>query len=823
MLYQDLIEALSLYRPALLLQRIAPDHARLLFREVLAGLTILFFAPIFIGVLFNIILFPSFERIFQGLFYISLSLFVFSLLLEAFYNSYRFKDSVPTLSEGNLAGEKVPCTYPVAEIVDRTDPTDLTGGFIRSESGRELLFRLGLDLNASEHFLNSRKEKVSGSGISFPGATKVALSLYAEMVIGADKEFSQFLFSLSIQEKEFIGAALWVSRLEERRNRRARFWSKDNLGRFPGIGKTWGYGQIFTLKRFAEELSFGVSTEESTAKKEVEELEAILAKSREANALIVADQGSGEMDILLGLVGKIKDGTILPALEGKQVFSLDGDALIDVFGEKTAFEKQLVVLMNEAVRAGNIILVFRDLPSFIESSKTIGADLSSLLYPYLKSSSVQIVAIADKNRFHENIERNAALMNSFEVLKIEEKDEASLIAILEDETLRIEAKTGLFFTYQAIQAIAESAARFFSEGVAVDKGRDLLLEMPAVLKREKREVVTKMDVLSLVETKTGVPAEGVFHSDEKEKLLHLEDALHARVIGQNEAISAIANAMRRARAGLSNPNRPLGSFLFLGPTGVGKTETAKALADIFFGENVPMLRLDMSEYAGEDALTRLIGSFEGGRAGVLSSMLRDQKYGVLLLDEFEKIHSKVMDLFLQILDEGFFSDMLGKKVNARNLIIIATSNAGSDLIFQYIEYGKDLAGEKDSIIDAIIHKGQFKPELLNRFDGVILFHPLQEEELKKIAALLIKKFEKRLKEQGVSLQITDDLVNFLVKAGFDRKFGARPMNRVLQENVEELLAEKLIKGEIEKGATVEFVASSGGVSPLEVKIVARGV
>jgi ATP-dependent Clp protease ATP-binding subunit ClpC len=714
----------------------------------------------------------------------------------------------------------VPLTYEVAQIVYHTQESDLTESFAESPYGFSVLNRLGLDAEAVSHFLSSRKNKIASTAIIFPGSERVTGPRYARAIFKGDAEFAQFLFTLSVQEKEFIGAAEWVSRLSERRKRQERWWGKDQLGKIPGIGKSWAYGQIFTLKQYSEEFEFGIAPEESTVQKEIEELEGVLARSKEANALIVADPGTGEMNIVYGLVGKIQKGTSLPSLEGKRVFKLNVNAIIDAFGEKAAFEKEFLKVLTEAQSAGNIILVIADLPGVLESARSIGSEISGLMYPFLVSSDLQVIGVSGKERFHESIERNVGLMNAFEVVRLEQEDEGSVIFFLEEEILRMETRTSLFFTYQAVQAIAESAARFFSEGSAIDKAKDLMLELPAVVRRAKRNIVLKADVLSLVEAKTGVPAEGVVKKDEQQKLLNLEAILHQRVIGQEEAIIAISNAMRRARAGLRNPNKPIGSFLFLGPTGVGKTETAKALSETFFGAAAPMLRLDMSEYAGADALSRLIGSYEAGRAGVLASMLRDQKYGVLLLDEFEKTTPEVMNLFLQILDEGFFSDMLGKKVSARNVIVIATSNAGSDVIFKSVQEGKNLENEKSRIIDALIARASFKPELLNRFDGVILFHPLTQSEVAKVAVLLIDRLSKLMKEQGVHLQVTDDLVHFIAEEGYDPKFGARPMQRVLQESVEKLLAEKMIRGDIRKGATVELVTSATNPTGLEVRAVA---
>jgi len=273
----------------------------------------------------------------------------------------------------------------------------------------------------------------------------------------------------------------------------------------------------------------------------------------------------------------------------------------------------------------------------------------------------------------------------------------------------------------------------------------------------------------------------------------------------NEAILAIGSSLRRARSGIESANKPLGSFLFLGPTGVGKTETAKALSEVFFDSDKKIIRLDMSEYSGGDSLSRLLGSFETGKQGVLTSLLRENQYGVLLLDEFEKANGEVHNLFLQILDEGVFSDMVGKKVNARNLIIIATSNAGSSTIWDYVKESKSLAENKQKIIDEIIHDGLFKPELINRFDGVILFHPLSESDLKQVATIMLKKLAKRLEEKSLELVITDELVDYLVQKGSDPTFGARPINRAIQDNVEEIVARKLISGEAQPGSKIIII------------------
>jgi len=318
--------------------------------------------------------------------------------------------------------------------------------------------------------------------------------------------------------------------------------------------------------------------------------------------------------------------------------------------------------------------------------------------------------------------------------------------------------------------------------------------------KKRVRIVTPEYVSELISERTGVPS-GTVSESEKDTLLNLENFLARRVVGQSLAIKAISTAMRRSRSGVSNPKRPIGSFLFLGPTGVGKTETSKALAEAVFETEASLMRLDMSEFNSVDALNRLIGTVNGD-TGILTSMLREKQYGVLLLDEFEKTDVRVLDLFLQILDEGVFSDAMGKKVNARNIIFIATSNAGSDLIWKTMKEGKDLKNERENIIHAIIDRGIFRPELLNRFDGAILFNALGEHDLYLIAELMLKKLKKRIAEQHIELVVTKELIEELAKNGSNPEFGARPLNRYIQDTIEPYVANMILLGQAKPGDKV---------------------
>jgi ATP-dependent Clp protease ATP-binding subunit ClpA len=337
-----------------------------------------------------------------------------------------------------------------------------------------------------------------------------------------------------------------------------------------------------------------------------------------------------------------------------------------------------------------------------------------------------------------------------------------------------------------------------------DKAIDLLTELLPHVAQAGRDVLLRSDVDEIIEGKTGVP-HGEIAAPERERLLSLEKILHDRVVGQDEAVNAVAAAMRRARAGVSSPDRPMGTFLFLGPTGVGKTETAKALAEALFGSEDDMMRLDMSEFSTPDALDRLIGDADTGTPGRLSNLLRERQHGVLLLDEFEKSTGDVHNLFLQILDEGRATDAFGREINARSTVIIATSNAGANLIMEQLADKRLTEAEHQALIDEIISRGIFRPELINRFDGTIIFHPLQKDHVREIAKRKISEFVKRLQEEkGIQIDVTDGLISRVVREGYDPEFGGRPLNRAIESLVEQVIADRIIAGDVRPGATVKL-------------------
>jgi ATP-dependent Clp protease ATP-binding subunit ClpC len=732
----------------------------------------------------------------SGVALLAFCLWAVAFLLEGFFRSYYFK--------GMREGEDI-FTFDILTIFNKTKKGDVTKAFLLSDVGARVMFRLGVGKKSIKTFLKERKPVALLDEEVVSSNEKFGLKDIIILLLEKDEEFSSFLFQQGLTQKDCIGAAGWIVREEEKEKYVEKWWSRDRLAKVRPLGEDWSYGQTYALNKYSKDMmvSGRLFSDDFKHEKETLQLESVLSRVKEANAIIVGEDGVGKMDLVYDLARRILKKIAPETLQHKRIVVLNSDILIASTGDKITFERETLRLFEEAIRAGNIILVLEDFPSFILSAQSLGSDVMNIIDAYLGSTDIQLIATSSVEGFHQSIEGNPTIMRRFEKIVIEEPDENTLSAILEDVAVELERSYGIIFTYPAILEAIISVRNYFPDAVMPEKAIDLLVEVAPMVRQKGSRFVEKKDILDLVSAKTNIPM-GEIGEEEKDKLLRLEEILHQRIIGQEEAVKLISGAMRRARTGVRDPKKPIGSFLFIGPTGVGKTETAKALAHVFFGDEGAVARLDMSEYQTDDALTRLIGSFEEGKMGSLSKILKEKPYGVLLLDEFEKTNPDIHDLFLQILDEGFFSDMKGKRVNARNIIFIATSNAGSDMIWEAVKSGKKIPEMKDELVGEIIKRGRFKPELLNRFDGVVLFHPLEKKHLEKIAALMLEGLRKRLRERGIDLVVNNALVNYVMSEGVDRVFGARPMKRIIQEKVEQRIAEGLISGEFSEGSKVEF-------------------
>jgi len=747
-----------------------------------------------------------------GVALVLVSLWLSVYLFEAFFRSRYFKEKELDFSRKNIKSEADVLSFEVLRILARGQGKDITAAFLQSRPGRRIMLRCGIGTDAVRAFLKGRTQIIPYLPPLDTGSMFTLIE-FVSFLYQTDEELSGFLFRASIKEKDLIGATEWVIEENEILKQQERWWSRKHLEKIPGIGSEWAYGYAFMLERYGTEITgFTRGSYDFTSLKNQEladQLKVILARAKESNAMLIGEEGVGKLDVVRSLAQQVSTGHVDPALRGKKIILFDTVRFTSSLRSKSDFEQGLLHIFTESIKAGNIILAFDDFAGFILSARQLGVQVLSLIDSYLNSAYVQVVALCDNEQYHQFLETDPIVSQRFEKIIMSEPAHEETVRVVRRVVAELERVNNIFFTYPAVEEVVTSAENYIVNGVMPDKAIDIAVEVVPLLVSRQKYFVTKDDILAFVRDKTNIPV-GEIREDERDTLMRLEDILHQRVVGQDEAVKAVASSMRRARAGVRNVKRPIGSFLFLGSTGVGKTETAKALAEVFFGNEDAMSRIDMSEYQGDDALERLTGSFKDGQVGTLVKLLKEKPYGVLLLDEIEKADRDVLDLFLQVLDEGFFSDMKGKRVNARNVIVIATSNAGSDLIWEASKNNTITPDFKRILVDAIIQKGMFRPEFLNRFDAVIVFRPLNRAELRTIAELMLRKLKTRLKDQGTNLVINDPLINYVASRGYDPAFGARPMNRAIQEYIEQAIAEKMISGALRKGQTVEFAEGDFG-------------
>lgn len=791
---KTLYEEINLYRPAVTLGKILSRNTQSILRMLFLFAAIAF---VILGIVGATLLPQVPVTLWWGAALLSLCLWLDQLLAFAYHNSYYFRG----LAAGDEGSTSI--TYDVAEVVLRHE-SDVTRAFCESLIGKNVLLRSRILPTAIEEFLQSERRHIPAEVVGLPEQKIFSLVDLGSYLLTHDSDFAEVFTRHGIDDQLFIKSLRWVVGTLHRQKRNARWWSKENLSKTNGLGREWSYGTAFMLERFTRDIRTSavfstLTNDPSLAEEKISEIEQILTKGKGANALIIGEAGVGKMDLVVSLQKRMSEGVAIDSIVGNHIYVLDTNRLFAVHHDKSTLEQALLRLFGEAAAAGNTIIAIENLSTVIKEAEQYGVYVPELLDEYLAFPDLHIIATDTPGAYHQILEPLGGFTRRFSEIQIESADRSATTRVLEGIALTTEAKKHVVFTYESLEAITSAADRYLVEGVMPDKAITLLMEMANAASTKEQILITSDLVYQVVSEKTNVPA-GPIKDSERDLLLNLESVLHQQVIGQDSAINAIASTMRRARAGIQSEDKPIGSFLFLGPTGVGKTETAKALASVFFGSPEKMERIDMSEFSGSDALTRLIGSQD--RSGVLSDRLHDHPYTVLLLDEFEKAAVAVHDLFLQILDEGVFTDGRGSTINARNTIIIATSNAGSDIIMKTVKERRELTHLTHEIIDHIIDAGIYKPELINRFDNAIIFEPLNISEQTEVASLLLKDLYTRIKAQGYQLHVGKDLLEILVQKGYDPRFGARPMQRVLQDVLEEKIAERIISGAITKGDAI---------------------
>lgn len=618
-----------------------------------------------------------------------------------------------------------------------------------------------------------------------------------------DSVFKEILLNNDLRKEDIDNLVWWLENIETRKK---KFWELESLAKKGNLAKHWTAGFTITLDQYGIDLTKSLRRKDLEFvghKEEIKIMERILSRGEINNVLIVGEPGTGRKSMVYALAYKSLLGRSVPSVNYKRFVELDLPSLLAQLENSEQVEATLDKIFSEAARAGNIILVINEIHNYIGKEARPGViDISGIISPYLRLPQFQIIGIADYTGLHKHIERNAAILSLFskiEVLGISPKEMTTLLQFL---TFSLEKKHKIVVSYQAVREIVNMADRYLPNLHFPEKAIDILDEVVVyVATTLKEKVVLAKHVAEVITQKTDIPV-GQVKEKEREVLLNLEDLIHKRIVNQNEAVEKVATALRRARSEITVRKGPMGTFLFMGPTGVGKTETSKALAHFYFGSEKKIIRMDMSEFQDTKDIPRLIGS--STETGLLSNPVRESPFSLVLLDEIEKAHPNILNLFLQVLDEGYLTDGMGRKIDFKNTIIIATSNAGYKIILERLKQKIDWAGVKQKLLDYVFEKRMFRPEFINRFDAVVVFGPLSKDNLMDISQLMLNKLKKNLSNKGIEFVITDDLKQKVVELGYNPVFGAREMRRVVQDKVEDVLANALLSNKIKRGDKVSL-------------------
>lgn len=639
------------------------------------------------------------------------------------------------------------------------------------------------------------------------GIDKIFVTDLLTSLFDYNEIFKQIIIQKQLDKSDLENLDYWYKQSFLFAEKRKRFWDLDNILRKTPIGTSWVYGYPWILKNFTLDITArhaGAMINRTIIGrgKAIEQIEEILSRAGENNVLLVGEAGIGKKTIIEEFARMIANGKALPQLNYKRVLELNIPLITASSKDPSDVQNTLISVFDEALSVGNIVFDIHNFHDFIGSAEGLGrSDISALLIPYLQSSRIQIIATTDPASFHKFIESRADLMKGFEKIEVTEPSVKEIIEIVESVIPEIEYQHKVLFLYSAIKKIVENADRFIKLVPFPEKALDLLSEALAYAKSKQLTVITGQEIDEVITRKTNIPL-GYIGADERSKLSNLEAEMNEDIIGQTEATRVIAQAMQRLRVGLTRRNKPSGVFLLVGPTGVGKTQTAKALAKNYFGSESKMVRFDMSEYQDIESIDRFLGSLRSNEPGQLVSLARDNPFSLILLDEIEKAHKNILNIFLQVFDEGNLTDVFGRKVSFEENIIIATSNAGADYIRDLVKEGIDPSLQKEKVIDILVKEKYFSPEFLNRFDEIVIFHPLTQDDLVQISQLLIEALVERLRQKGYLFQPSAEIVTYIAKIGYDPQFGARPMQRAIQDKIESLIARKILEQEITKG--VEF-------------------
>lgn len=694
---------------------------------------------------------------------------------------------------------KKPTVKELGEIIS----TEFSGMFLlaRFGLGKNFLFRLTENENFGiervwESAIKIRK-KIGSETIS-AGVLMLALvelSAYHEEILAR--------FMLDYEDLE--DGVKWFDFTQS-----AAYRGKEQM-RTGGIARDWSFGFTPLLDRFGRNISAEISAHGGrtmslllpSRQKVVQQMIDIFSRGGKQNVTVVAPDGAGKTSVVHDFAERIldADAEIPSHLKYRQVFLLDAANLISAASGRGELEALMSRLIYEAANAKNVIICLDDAQLFFEDGMG-SVDISSLLLPVLEGGKLRLILTMNEQVLLRIGQRNPTVVNAINRVNIVPAGYKETMAAMQDRVVQLEYDQGIFYQYQAIKKAYELSERYVYEQVM--PGRAIKLLGNAGNYADDK-IVTAKSVEQAIESTIGVKVGVADEAGEKETLLNLEDLIHERMVDQQRAVKVVSDALRRARAGVRNTGRPVGTFLFLGPTGVGKTELAKALAEVYYGGEDHLVRVDLNQFVTAESVNDLTADGADNPNSLTAGVMKNP-FSVVLLDEIEKAHSNVLTALLQVLDEGILRDARGREVSFRDAILIATSNAAAQEIRTKIEAGEDITKVSDEIQDMLVNSGEFRPEFLNRFDEMVIFGPLSKENLLQVADLMIAGVNETLKTQKITVEVEPEAKALLVEAGYDPRLGARPMRRVIQQVVENEVAKQALSGNVGAGGKVVITA-----------------
>ena len=695
----------------------------------------------------------------------------------------------------------------LGQLPENPSPQNIAAAVANVASGQFISVRFGISANMLNHLASPDPNdmpalwKEADDIRKKTGLERISASVLATAIIRLFPDYDKILAQVNLDDEDLYAGVRWHQHLRDLVD---DYNKPKHTG---GIARDWSFGYIPLLTRFGQNISSQIAAGGFLRVEIPSHLEAIdqlidtFGTGGRQNAVLVGAPGSGKTTVINAFAAKLLDAkaNIPGNLKFRQVFILDSSSLLAAAPGRGQLEDLIMSVLGEAYSAKNVIICLDNAQLFFEEG--VGSvDLTNVLQPILEAGRLRIILSMDEQRFLQISQRNPAVSNSLNRINVIPASQAETLLVMQDHLLKLEFQRHVTYTYQSLKEAYRLSERYIFD-LAMPGRAIKLLESAASY--HENGLVTINSVQQAIEKTMNVKVSVASQTNDRERLLKMEELIHKRMINQTRAVGVVSDALRRARAGVRNQNRPIGTFLFLGPTGVGKTELAKALAEVYFEGEDQIIRMDLNEYVRSEDVSRLIADGADDPTSLTAQVMK-QPFSVILLDEIEKAHPLVLTTFLQLLDEGVLRDIKNREVSFRDAIIIATSNAGADRIREYIDRGYELEQFEEQIVNELISSNQFRPEFLNRFDEIVIFRPLNKPELLQVIDLMLAGVNKTLALQKVSVVVDDDAKQLLVDRGYDPRLGARPMRRVVQRAVENVVAKQMLAGEASAGSEIRI-------------------